>query len=90
MIFTVKDSTVSSLYTFENEIGSNYSSDQEHNDTGFWIKFNDTSTSESFEAKLESCQGSSTPMLVFERPSTVGATAVFAPVSGGDSQTQTF
>lgn len=90
VIFTVKDSTVSSLYTFENEIGSNYSSDQEHNDTGFWIKFNDTSTSESFEAKLESCQGSSTPMLVFERPSTVGATAVFAPVSGGDSQTQTF
>lgn len=90
VIFTVKDSTVTSLYTFENEIGSNYSSDQEHDDTGFWIKFNDTSTSEAFEAKLESCQGSSTPMLVFERPSTVGATAVFAPVSGGDSQTQTF
>lgn len=89
VVFTVHDSTVDNLLRFENEIGTTYSSDYEHTDAGQWMTFNDTSTRESFEAKLDVYQSSSTPMLIYERPPTVGAIAVFAPRSSGEEQTQT-
>lgn len=89
VVFTIHNSAVDNLLQFENEIGSTYSSDYEYTDAGQWISFNDTSTRESFEAKLDAYQSSSTPILIYERPPTVGAIAVFAPRSGGEEQTQT-
>ena len=53
MVFTIQDSTVTNLYTFENDIGSTYTADYEYTDAGHWIAFNDNSTGESFEAKLD-------------------------------------
>ena len=90
IIFTIADRMVIGLCKFENEVGATYSPD-DGVDTGYWIHFDDNSIAESIATQIQKYESTSTPMVVFERPSTVGATATFVPKSGsGSAQTQTF
>ena len=90
IIFTIADRMVIGLCKFENEVGATYSPDDGAN-TGYWTHFNDNSTAESIATQIQKYESTSTPMVVFERASTIGATATFVPKSGsGSAQTQTF